>query len=131
MNLSLAATKRERSREEEIANSISHGLGLIAALVATPFLIQHAVRHGDAGFIVGASIFAATPPGTAATPEERPWARRPGEGRSRRSSGCFSAAARLVIRMLKNVQQQTNVSVRKAFLDIGVSVELSIEKASS
>jgi hemolysin III len=55
-----SATRREQSRGEEIANSLSHGLGLIAALVATPFLILHAVRHGDAGFIVGASIFAAT-----------------------------------------------------------------------
>ena len=60
MSLSFAASKREQSREEEIANSLSHGLGLIAALVATPFLIEHAARHGDAGFIVGASIFAAT-----------------------------------------------------------------------
>ncbi len=60
MSLSLAASKREQSRGEEIANSISHGLGLIAALVATPLLIRHAVRHGDAGFVAGASIFAAT-----------------------------------------------------------------------
>ncbi len=51
---------REHSRGEEIANSISHGIGLVAALVATPFLIVHAVRHGDTGFIVGASIFAAS-----------------------------------------------------------------------
>jgi len=60
VNLSLAATKRVQSREEEIANSISHGLGLIAAVVATPFLIQQAVQHGEPGFIVGAGIFAAT-----------------------------------------------------------------------
>lgn len=60
MNLPLAAIKREQSRGEEIANSLSHGLGLAAALVATPVLIQHAIRHGDAGFIVGVSIFAAT-----------------------------------------------------------------------
>jgi len=60
MGRSFAASKRAQTREEEIANSISHGLGLIAALVATPFLIRHAVRHGDPGFIVGASIFAAT-----------------------------------------------------------------------
>ena len=60
VSLLFAATKRAQSREEEIANSISHGSGLIAALVAAPFLIQHAVRHGEAGFIVGASIFAAT-----------------------------------------------------------------------
>jgi len=60
VNPSFATTKRVQSREEEIANSISHGLGLIAALVATPFLIQHAVRHGGPGFIIGAGIFAAT-----------------------------------------------------------------------
>ena len=48
------------ARREEIANSVSHGIGLVAALVATPFLITHAVRRGDAGFIVGAGIFAAT-----------------------------------------------------------------------
>jgi hemolysin III len=60
VNLSLAASKRVQSREEEFANSLSHGLGLVAAVVATPFLILHAVRYGDAGFVVGASIFAAT-----------------------------------------------------------------------
>ena len=60
MGISLAVPKREQSRGEEIANSISHGIGLVAALVATPFLIMHAIRRGDAGFIVGASIFAAT-----------------------------------------------------------------------
>ena len=60
MNLSFALPKRVQSREEEIANSLSHGFGLLAALVAIPFLIRHAVRQGDAGFVVGASIFAAT-----------------------------------------------------------------------
>ena len=60
MSLSFATSKRVQSRGEEIANSFSHGLGLVAAVLATPFLIQHAVRQGDAGFIVGASIFAAT-----------------------------------------------------------------------
>ena len=60
MNLTFSASKRVQSRGEEIANSLSHGLGLGAALVATPFLIQHAVRQDDAWFIVGASIFAAT-----------------------------------------------------------------------
>ncbi|MGA9031092.1 MAG: hypothetical protein WB402_01055, partial [Sulfuricaulis sp.] len=60
MRLSLAAAKRPQSREEELANSLSHGFGLVAAMVATPFLILHAVRLGDTGFMVGASIFAAT-----------------------------------------------------------------------
>jgi hemolysin III len=60
MSASLTLPLREQSRGEEIANSISHGIGLIAALVATPFLVMDAVRRGDAGFIVGVSIFAAT-----------------------------------------------------------------------
>lgn len=60
MTLSFAVPEREQSRGEEIANSISHGIGLVAALVATPFLVLQAVRRGDTGFIVGASIFAAT-----------------------------------------------------------------------
>jgi len=59
----LAVPEREQFRGEEIANSISHGIGLIVALVATPFLIiiiMHTVQHADTGFIVGASLFAAT-----------------------------------------------------------------------
>jgi hemolysin III len=60
MSISLAVPEREQSRGEENANSISHGIGLVAALAATPFLIIHAVRRGDTGFIVGASLFAST-----------------------------------------------------------------------
>jgi len=60
VSISLAVPKREQSRGEKISNSVSHGIGLIAALVATPFLIMHAVERGDMGFIVGVSIFAAT-----------------------------------------------------------------------
>ena len=45
---------------EEIANSVSHGLGLLAAAIAAPVLVVTAVRQGDDGFVVGASIFAAT-----------------------------------------------------------------------
>ena len=51
---------RQQTLGEEIANSISHGAGLVGAIVGTPFLVIAAVRHGDAGFIVGASIFCAT-----------------------------------------------------------------------
>jgi hemolysin III len=56
----LSNPKRVQSQGEEIANSISHGAGLIGALVGTPFLVMHAVRHGDAGFITGTSVFAAS-----------------------------------------------------------------------
>lgn len=55
-----AAPRRPQSQGEEIANSISHGLALVAALAGTPYLILQAERHGDARFVVGASIFAAT-----------------------------------------------------------------------
>lgn len=60
MSAPCAVLEREQSLGEEIANSISHGVGLAAALAATPLLILHAVHRGDAGFIVGASVFAAT-----------------------------------------------------------------------
>jgi hemolysin III len=56
----IAGPKREQSQGEEIANSISHGIGLLATLGGTPFLIMHAARYGDAGFFVGTSLFSAT-----------------------------------------------------------------------
>jgi hemolysin III len=60
MKLPFAVRTREQSHEEEFANSLSHGLGLLMAVVASAFLIQHALRQGDAMFIAGASLFAAT-----------------------------------------------------------------------
>jgi hemolysin III len=48
------------SIREEIANSISHGLGLVLAVVALPVLIVTAMRIGSTHFIVGASVFGAT-----------------------------------------------------------------------
>lgn len=56
----LGAFRAPFLQAEEIANSISHGLWLIAALVGVPLLIVHAARRGDAAFIVGASLFSAT-----------------------------------------------------------------------
>ncbi|MFV2067306.1 MAG: hemolysin III family protein [Pirellulales bacterium] len=44
---------------EEIANSVSHGVGFLAVLAVTPFLVKGAIPHGAAS-IVGVSIFAAT-----------------------------------------------------------------------
>jgi hemolysin III len=45
---------------EEIANSVSHGAGFLAAVAATPILIYAAVQKATAAGIVGASVFAAT-----------------------------------------------------------------------
>ena len=55
-----AAPEWDQSRPEEIANSISHGLGLAAAIVATPFLCVAAARQGNAAFLIGTIIFVAT-----------------------------------------------------------------------
>ncbi len=49
----------EQSIGEEIANSVSHGVGFLAVLTVTPFLVLRAIPHGAAN-IVGVSIFAAT-----------------------------------------------------------------------
>ncbi len=44
---------------EEVANSVSHGIGFRAAGAVTPLLVVAAIPHG-AGSVVGVSIFAAT-----------------------------------------------------------------------
>ncbi|RCX08757.1 PAQR family membrane homeostasis protein TrhA [Marinomonas foliarum] len=53
-------SNRHQSLGEEVANSISHGLGLIAAIVGTPFLILSAIRYADLSYVVGVSVFSAT-----------------------------------------------------------------------
>ena len=55
-----AAHKRPQSLGEEIANSVSHGIGLLAALISTPFLVISTARHGNAWNISGVSIFSGT-----------------------------------------------------------------------
>jgi hemolysin III len=55
-----AVADRDQTRSEELANSLSHGLGLLAALVCIPYLIGHAARLGDAVFVFATSLFAAT-----------------------------------------------------------------------
>lgn len=52
--------ERAQSPGEELANSVSHGAGLVAALVAAPLLIGGAIQRGSVSAIVGASIFAGT-----------------------------------------------------------------------
>ena len=45
---------------EEIANSLSHGLALLAVLIGTPFLIVHAAQSDNVGYLVGVCIFSAS-----------------------------------------------------------------------
>ena len=51
--------ERHQSLGEEIANSVSHGVALLAALAAVPFLILSASK-ASAASLVGASVFGAT-----------------------------------------------------------------------
>ncbi len=50
---------REQTLGEEIANSVSHGVGALAAIAITPILILKAIPKGTAA-ITGVSIFGAT-----------------------------------------------------------------------
>jgi hemolysin III len=59
-NIALPIHDAAHSSGDEIANSISHGAGVVAAIVGTPFLILHAARLGDAGYLIGSIIFSAT-----------------------------------------------------------------------
>lgn len=52
--------ERFQSVGEEIANSVSHGVGLLCALAGTPILIVIASQHGGARGVVAASVFGAT-----------------------------------------------------------------------
>ena len=52
--------ERPQSRGEEFANSVSHGIGLLAALVAFPILVTSALNRGDLAGTVGATVFATT-----------------------------------------------------------------------
>jgi hemolysin III len=55
----LALPKRMQSGGEELANSISHGIGLCAALIGAPILLLEA-RRGSPGFFFGTVIFVVT-----------------------------------------------------------------------
>jgi len=52
--------ERPQSLGEEIANSLSHGLGFLATVAAFPVLVIAAQQRGDTAGIVGASVFATT-----------------------------------------------------------------------
>lgn len=53
-------TERTQSLAEEVANSITHGVGLLAALAALPLLLLAGGGPRDAWQIVGGAVFGAT-----------------------------------------------------------------------
>jgi hemolysin III len=52
--------ERPQSLGEEIANSVSHGMALVAAAAAVPILLMASARHGTALNFAATSVFAAT-----------------------------------------------------------------------
>jgi hemolysin III len=48
---------RFRLPDGEVANSISHGLGLLAAIAAVPILVTTATRGGNTSYVVGVTVF--------------------------------------------------------------------------
>lgn len=51
---------RDQTVGEEIANALSHGLGVVLAIAALPILVTRAVSLGGAADVVAAAVFAAT-----------------------------------------------------------------------
>ena len=60
VNQSLTLASRTQSAGEELANSISHAIGLVAAMIGTPILLLTAFRHANISFLIGTVIFTAT-----------------------------------------------------------------------
>jgi hemolysin III len=52
--------ERIQSRGEEVANSVSHGMGLLLAAAAVPFLVVSSVRNGTAIHVAASTVFAVT-----------------------------------------------------------------------
>jgi hemolysin III len=51
---------RTQSASEELANSVSHGFGMVAAIIGTPILLLAALYHGGLPFLIGTAIFTVT-----------------------------------------------------------------------
>ncbi len=60
MSVTLASPITRQSRGEEVANSISHGLGLLLAIAGLPMLVLRAEHVGGVSDVVGAAIFGST-----------------------------------------------------------------------
>src|SRR5512134_3784793 len=51
---------RAQTYREEVANSVSHGVGLFCALIAAPLLVNNAIRSGEELRVIAFSIYAVT-----------------------------------------------------------------------
>src|SRR5215211_3075918 len=57
INETLPLRNWTQSVGEEVANGVSHGIGLIAAIIGTPILLLAAFHHRDIPFVVGTIIY--------------------------------------------------------------------------
>ena len=53
-------TKPRFTKAEELANAISHGIGLFMSIVATSVIVIFAILKGDGWLIISTAIFGAT-----------------------------------------------------------------------
>ena len=60
LTMSLALPIWTQSAGEEVANGISHGIGLVGAIIGTPILLVAAFYHGNIPFFIGTIIFTTT-----------------------------------------------------------------------
>src|SRR2546430_14890667 len=49
-----------QSGDEEVANGISHGIGLVGAMIGIPILLLAALHHGNIPFLIATIIFTTT-----------------------------------------------------------------------
>ena len=56
----LALPKWTESTGEELANTISHGIGLAGAMIGTPILLLAAFHRGSLSFLIGTIVFTVT-----------------------------------------------------------------------
>ena len=60
MDEPMALPSRTQSAGEELANSVSHAMGLVGAIIGTPILLLAAFYHGSTSFLIGTIIFTVT-----------------------------------------------------------------------
>ena len=60
MNERVTSEERRQSPGEEVANAVSAGVGLIAAIGGIPLLFAFGIQRGSDWTVAGALIFAAT-----------------------------------------------------------------------
>ncbi len=56
----VALPKWTQSTREELANSISHGIGLVGAMIGAPILLLAAYHNGSVSFLIGTIVFVVT-----------------------------------------------------------------------